>query len=225
MSDGVTARERVTVPSASGISAEGSRTTPSARERFLAVLYNLPLLYGDAIVVFSGDGTARVEAAVESLRQRAAHYVVVSGGVDDPPHALTAQAMAKHFVGAGLARDRIIMEDQSQHTRDQAEALAALVQEHKWSRVLLCVSPYHMPRAFLTVVQSLEDAGLSEKVHVLPLMASHVGWFDKPEGLDVTRYDLLTDELRKIEEYRALYGHVASYEDGISYLKYWETRR
>lgn len=191
------------------------------RETFLAWLYNGPLLPSDALVVLSGDGTVRIDAALGALRQGAAHYVVASGGVDNPPHALTAHATRRYLIDNGLHPDRIIEEPDSQNTHDQAGALVRLCAEHKWARVLLVTSPYHMPRAFLTVLAELRRAGAAEKVHVLPLPAAQVRWTDKPDGLDVTRLDLFADELRKIDEYSAR-GHVASYAEGLAYMRYWE---
>lgn len=191
------------------------------RERFLAVLFNGPLLPSDAVVVFSGDGKMRLDAAVGILRQRAAHWAVVSGGVDDPPHSLNAADSARYLVERGLHPERIICDNDSQNTRDQAEYLAALCARMNFERVLLSTSPYHMPRAFLTVLASLRAAGLSDSVVVLPLPAGNAPWTGKPDGLEVTRMGLFDGELRKIEEYRAK-GHVASYAEGLAYLMEWE---
>ena len=70
---GVAACEQVTAASAPRQNAEGGRTTPlSVRERFLATLYNSPLLRADAIVVYSGDGKVRLNAAVGALVQKCA---------------------------------------------------------------------------------------------------------------------------------------------------------
>ena len=209
--------------SRSGYARVHQKRCITPRESFLAALFNGPLLYADAIVVFSGDGTTRLEVAVGALRQRSAHWCVVSGGVDNPPHSLTAREMRDEMIRQGLTPDRIIMDPDSQNTRDQAEALAVLVKAKGWTNVLLAVSPYHAPRAYLTVLASLKAAGLDEVVHVQPLTASQTPWWGRPEGLDVTRMDLFGGELAKIDEYGAK-GHVASYEDGLAYLRYWEGR-
>ena len=81
-------------------------------------------------------------------------------------------ALVNEMIRQGLTPDRIIMDPDSQNTREQAEALAVLVKAKGWTNVLLAVSPYHAPRAYLTVLASLKAAGLDEVVHVQPLTAS-----------------------------------------------------
>lgn len=191
------------------------------RETLLAWLYNGPLLPSDALIVLSGDGVVRIDAAIGALRQGAAHYVVVSGGVDNPPHALTAKAARRYLIDNGLHPDRIIEEPASQNTHDQAVELVKLCETHEWTKVMLVTSPYHMPRAFLTVVRVLQLAGAAEKVHVLPLPAAQVRWTDKPDGSDMTRVELFADELQKIDDYGAR-GDVAPYSVGLAYMRYWE---
>lgn len=191
----------------------------TTREQFLAVLYNGPLLHADAIVVFSGDGKVRLDTAVQALRQGAAFHVVVSGGVDNPPHSLTADEAARYLVSSGLQPSRIIKDGASMNTREQAVWLAGECVARNWKRILLTVSAYHMPRAFLSVVRAFAEKAI-EDVHVLP-MAGYAPWWDKPGGMSVTRIDLLEVEAAKINEY-SKHGHVATYAEGLRYLKRWE---
>ena len=191
------------------------------REAFLAVLYNGPLLPSDAICVFSGDGKVRLDAAIGALRQGIAHWCLLSGGVDDPPHSLTAQAMADYVIERGLAPKRIVRDDESQNTHEQAEWLAALCQKRHIATVTLVASPYHMPRAYLTVLASLQALDIDDKVLVLPLPAGQARWWGSPDGLAANRLDLFGQELDKIDAYGER-GHVASYADGLAYLQRWE---
>jgi uncharacterized SAM-binding protein YcdF (DUF218 family) len=187
----------------------------TARERFLCALYNGPLLPTDAIAVFSGDGTVRLDATVGALRQRIAHHVLVSGGVDEPPHSLHADDMRRYLIQRGLSPDRIIMDPESANTREQSERTAELCREMDWQKLLLVASHYHMPRAFLTLLKGLQTRDLDVLVIPLPAPAK---WWGAPAGLETARIDILADELRKIDEYAAK-GHVASYEDGLAYLR------
>lgn len=191
----------------------------TSQAAFLAVLYSGPILHSDAIVVFSGDGRVRLETAVQALKQGAAHYVVVSGGVDNPPHSLHADEAARQLVSCGLSPERIVKDAESMNTRDQAVWLAKECQARGWKRVLLVASHYHLPRAFLSVVRALAEQGV-EDVHVVPLPA-YAPWWGRPEGMSVSRFDLLDAEARKIGEYE-LRGHVATYAEGIAYLRRWE---
>lgn len=184
------------------------------RETFLALLFNAPLLPTDAMVVLSGDGKVRMTSAVALLRQGVAHSVVLSGGVDNPPHSLHALDMRKHMIEEGLAPDRIITEVTSQNTYEQARALAGIAAGTDWSSIMLVASAYHLPRAFLTVLKAMPDMC----IRVLPAWAP---WTQCPDGLGVTRRELLADEAEKIERYREL-GHVATYAEGVAHLERWE---
>jgi len=191
------------------------------REALCAVLFNGPLMLADALVVLSGDGETRLEAAVQLLHQRAAHHVVVSGGVDDPPHSITAERMGGYLIGKGLAYDRLHIEDESQNTREQAENVLAIAVKEEWARLLLVASPYHVPRAFLTFLKVLIELGHTEDVRIGVLPASHTPWWGSPVGRNISRLELLAAEFRKIDDYQQR-GHVASYAEGLAYLEHWE---
>lgn len=195
------------------------------REAFCAVLSNGPLIRGDAIVVLSGDGDKRLAVGLEVLTvAKGAPLVVVSGGLDRPPHSLTAQASAEWLIDKGLAPDRIVQEAESQHTRGAAEEVIRLALTKDWKTLLIATSPYHQYRAFLTFVQALQDVGKEDAIQLVNIPASQTRWWGKPDGTEVNRVDLLVGEFEKIDEYRAK-GHVASYEDGLAYLEFWEKTR
>ena len=202
----------------------------TSREAFCAVLSNGPLIRGDAIVVLSGDGNTRLEVGMEQLKQRAAHNVVVSGGVDAPPHSLTAHAMRAWLIENGLAPDRIIKESESQHTHEQAENVVAMAIEKEWTRLLLVASPYHQYRAYLTFLHVLIAQDKHDTIHLLSVPATQTKWWGTPDGLEfptdelewsAKRIDLLEREFEKIDEHRKK-GHVAGYKEGLRYLEFWE---
>jgi uncharacterized SAM-binding protein YcdF (DUF218 family) len=188
---------------------------------FAAVVDSAPLLKADAIVVLSGDGEGRLNFACGMLQQGGAQHLVLSGGVDKPPFALTAHDLARKAIDRGVAPDRLCLEAASKNTREQAVNVVAMAAEREWGRLLLVASPFHAWRAFLTFVQALTDAGLRERVHLINAPASQLKWWAVPDGRDMDRLGLLNQELEKIEAYRAL-GHVASWAEGLAYLAHWE---
>lgn len=192
----------------------------SARERFCAVLSSGPLLRGDAIVVLSGDGTVRLDAGLQLFRQGGAPLVVVSGGVDNPPHSLSAQDSRRYLIEQGLAPDRIRMEGESQHTRESAEMVVEMAEDYDWKRILLVTSPYHMPRAFLTFSQVLDESS-PYWLHVCPVPAAQAKWWEAPEGMTLERRELLVGEFGKIDDYQET-GDVAYYPVGLCHLEHWE---
>ncbi len=193
--------------------------TLDARTELLGVLYNQPIMFSDAIVSLSGqDGEERLAFASALMRQNGAQFLVISGGVDSESQQ-SAKTLFGKALSFGIAHDRIILEEESTNTREQAVNVVKIAEEKSWRRIILVASGFHLPRAFLTFVQAVNEAGLSEKLQILPLAANQVPWFGKPRGCERTRRQLYAGEFAKI----ALYGnHVATYEEGIAHMEYWE---
>lgn len=175
-------------------------------------------------MVVSGDGETRIPPAVELFRQGAAPFILVTGGLDNPPYSRTAKDMADIMVGRGVAPDRIIIDNDSMHTQEQARFVTALAKARQWHRILLVASPYHTFRVYLTFLRALLDEGIDKTLHLVNVPASHAPWWQAPEGLVKSRADLLDEEFSKIDHYGAD-GHVASYEEGLAYLRFWETAK
>lgn len=193
----------------------------SPREQFCAVVSNGPLAKADAIVVLSGDGETRYRVATGLLQQQGAPVIVVSGGLDKPPHSLTAETAAKLLISFGVAHDRIILEGRSQNTYEEAENVVRMARHNRWKAIILVTSPYHQYRAYLSFVKSVYRAKREKKLRLVNAPASHVQWWRVPDGLDVTRLDLLAGEFQKIADLQKR-GHCATYEQGLAYLKLWE---
>lgn len=178
------------------------------RERFLSLLFTAPLLAADAIIVLAGeDAEARAAFAAELYRMRPTP-LYVTGGRHEPPRIQNAEAVMGMLMGHGVRPDAITLDNESQNTREQAIYIAAEASARKWRRVLLVVSGYHLPRAFLTVLRAVKNAGLDDTLHVVPVAASPV----RPIPLDA--------DMEKIAPYGVM-GHVSNYAHGLAYLTRW----
>ena len=198
----------------------------TAREEYCAALVNMPLRYADVIVVLAGeDWEPRIQVAKAIKKQHEGDTpVLVAGGIDDPPRYADAEGLAKFLRGADVSPRHIIIENESQNTREQALNVIRMATENEWRALVLVASPYHIYRAHLTFVRVLQDAGLLEQVWVQAVPTGNVPgadvpWFGPPEGMEEARISLLGVEFAKIEEYAE---HVATYEEGLTYLEYWE---
>lgn len=195
-------------------------TATTARDQFLALVYNGPLLRGDAIIVACGeDYGPRLEVGAQLLRQGAADRIVLSGGVDGMPRHMGAARAWAAMMGLGIAPDRLETEPESRNSREQAVAIAALAKARTWGRLLLAASSYHAPRLLLTCIRALAEAEMLETCHILPVPAAQSPWHQPPEGMTETRLALFDREMAKCAEYTA---HVATWEEGLAYLKFWE---
>jgi uncharacterized SAM-binding protein YcdF (DUF218 family) len=152
-----------------------------------------------------------------------APILLLSGGKEEPPRWRGANAVAGLLEALGVARGRLRLEHESTNTREQATAIVALAIREGWSRVVLVASHYHQFRAFLTVLQAIQDAGATHVIRLVNAPAADSPWFQCPAGMATTRAALLEEEMGKIDDY-ATRGHVASYADGLAYLRYWEER-
>lgn len=193
----------------------------TAREQFLAVLFNGPLTPADAVVLLTGDGTVRLPVAVELIKSGAAPTLVVTGGLDDPPRSITAKATAPLLYGMGVAPSAVVLDNDAKNTWEQAVNVVRMAEDREWKRLLLVASPYHTPRAFLTFLKALDERDMADTVSIIPVPATHTPWFNAPDGFDQTRLELMDDEFGKCARYAA---HVATWDRGLDYLKAWEGR-
>jgi len=114
------------------------------------------LSYGETFRIGLSDAGDRIREAARLARLYPELPVLVSGGLISPRPSEPSEAsmMAEFLVEMGVARERILIEDASRSTAENAEqALAAAGPGGKW---LLVTSAFHMPRA----VGAFRAAGL-----------------------------------------------------------------
>ncbi len=92
---------------------------------------------------------ARVEHGVRLFRQGLAPSLVLSGGRWAPHRPACAPRMQALALSLGVPPDRIIVEDRSSRTAENAREVARLVAERGARAILLVTSPVHMRRAKL----------------------------------------------------------------------------
>ncbi|WP_181701919.1 YdcF family protein [Chthonobacter albigriseus] len=95
------------------------------------------------------DGAERLLLVAGLARRYPNARIVFTGGsaavlMDEPSEAWVAD---KVFAAMGLPRDRLILEDKSRNTRENAAFSYDLVQPQPGERWLLVTSAFHMPRS------------------------------------------------------------------------------
>ena len=109
----------------------------------------------------------------------------------------------------------MLSEEQSWHTRAQADHTLQVAVQHAWSRLLLVGSTYHQLRAFLTFLRSAARVGWSGHIVNCP---AFLGWDAYPYGKHRTAQELFMEECEKLRHY---HDDVASVEEGLQYIALW----
>lgn len=101
------------------------------------------LLPSDAVIAISGDGIGeRAAAAATLVREGYAPWLILSGSPGD-----TTAVMVNAALRVGVPRDRILVDDQSNSTLENARNTARLMQGRGLRRAIMVTSPYHTRRA------------------------------------------------------------------------------
>lgn len=111
------------------------------------------------------DNVERVIMTHRLLRDGRAKKVIVSGGTMDPKNADYGEAvqLARQLEDWGIAKERIVIEDRSKNTRENALFTSALVREQGFGSLVIVTSAFHVPRA----VDCFRAVGM--QVDVLPV--------------------------------------------------------
>jgi uncharacterized SAM-binding protein YcdF (DUF218 family) len=121
-----------------------------------------PLAPSDAIVVVSGGETnQRVAEGVKLYQAKWAPVLIMSGAARDAK-ASNAAAMKRMAVAAGVPADKIITEEKSMNTFENAQYVREIIEQHKFNQLILVTSPYHQRRAALVFGKALQ--GLPVKI-------------------------------------------------------------
>jgi len=118
--------------------------------RFLAESWVVdePATHADAIVVLGDDNfyADRATHAAELFRQGVAPEVVASGR-RLRPNAGVSELIEHDLVERGVPKDKIVrFAHDADSTREEAEAVAKLAQEHHWKSLVIVTSNYHARR-------------------------------------------------------------------------------
>lgn len=107
------------------------------------------LEHADALLLLSDDNffADRATRASELFRQKWAPIVVASGRRLRPSAGI-AELMEHDLIERGVPKQSIVrFSHDAGGTREEAQALAALVAEHNWRSVIVVTSNYHTRRA------------------------------------------------------------------------------
>ena len=102
-------------------------------------------------------GTLERAAAAYKLQKETGLPVVISGGAPFSAEP-EAEATAAYLRELGLPADKIVIEDKSRDTSENAEFTVRICREKGYKKIILVTSAFHMPRAALL----FREAGAGE---------------------------------------------------------------
>ncbi|HBG81856.1 TPA: hypothetical protein DDW69_03365 [candidate division CPR2 bacterium] len=161
------------------------------------------LLKSDAIIVISGGETeARTKEGIKLLNENLGGYIIFSGAAEDKGIS-NAAAMKKIALEQNVPKDKILMEEESKTTYENAKNVKEILEEKSIKKIILVTSPYHQKRAYLTFRSVLGDSYQILNHSAIDSTWRRSKWWQNPGSVELT--------LR--EGYRLLYIKLSgSYE-------------
>ncbi|MFG2008527.1 ElyC/SanA/YdcF family protein [Micromonospora sp. NPDC048868] len=154
----------------------------------------------DALVVATGQGEGwRLRHAIRDWEANPGlrHLLVTNG---NPAEQTYVDLTLDHLRGLGLRRAEgvCLQAGPAPHTGRQAAWIADRARGLGVASLALVVSPYHLPRAYLTVLKALDRRNLRLPVIPVPVAVSP----DTPvPETGATAYDLVPGEVKRILTY------------------------
>jgi uncharacterized SAM-binding protein YcdF (DUF218 family) len=95
------------------------------------------------------EANERLEAGIELWQKKKADWLVFTGGRIPWSNQREVEGVAakRVAIARGIPEDRIILTREVGNTADEAVAIANLIHERGWSKIILVTTAWHMPRA------------------------------------------------------------------------------
>lgn len=136
------------------------------------------------VVVSGGDTSARTDHGIKIYQSGWANKIVLSGAAQDKTGPSNAAAMRLQALAAGIPDEDIIIEENSESTKQNAEEVRDLINAGYGSKkIILVTSGYHQRRMYLEFSKQL----YSSQVEILnsPVLKDKqwsVVWWATPQG-------------------------------------------
>jgi uncharacterized SAM-binding protein YcdF (DUF218 family) len=112
--------------------------------------------------------------------------------------SLGARYMRDQLLQMGIPADAILLEDESLHTRENAEEVLALIKQHNMKRIILVTSPFHQLRTYLTFAKVFQPYD----IQIINYYAETGEWNPYTWFLSTEHRKLVKSETERIQKYR-----------------------
>lgn len=108
----------------------------------------------------------RLELALEIEKEFNPDYYILSGGPANPvPNKSEAQAMYEYLIEKGIKKERLILEDQSYSTVENAKYSIPIAKKLNPDLIIICTSAYHLGNPIYKTMESfineLKDSNIT----------------------------------------------------------------
>ena len=108
----------------------------------------------------------RLELALEIEKEFNPDYYILSGGPANPvPNKSEAQAMYEYLIEKGIKKERLILEDQSYSTVENAKYSISIAKKLNPDLIIICTSAYHLGNPIYKTMESfineLKDSNIT----------------------------------------------------------------
>jgi len=112
---------------------------------------------------------------------------------------LGAHYMRSKALAMGVPPEAILIEDESLHTRENAEYVLRLLKKYNFSHIILVTSPFHQLRTYLTFAKVLQP----HDIEITNFYADTGEWHPTTWFLSKKHRKLVNSEKERIKLYRA----------------------
>ena len=131
---------------------ENTEKTSSLKSKYDVVIVlsgMVDLRSSDSTVIHFSESVDRILAGIKLVTSQRAGTIIISGGDSDLMQTDRSEAV---LLGAfaqqmGVHKQQILLDQSSRNTFENAVNTAKLIKQHKFSRILLITSAFHMIRA------------------------------------------------------------------------------
>lgn len=190
----------------------------------LLSILSQPLINSNVVVCLTGDGVGRMLEGLKLLKEGWAKNMLIVGSnslLSSNPQAGADEIknfLVLNNVEAWGVQDRITTAEGA-NTLEQAENASHACKKENWKTGILVASSYHLPRAFLTFLNTLEKMG--HEMKIIP-HASPSPWYGKNEEIAVEPAEggrrFLEEELPRIVRYQEK-GDITSWTQLEEYFR------
>lgn len=159
-------------------------------------------------VICSGKFSAKVTETPKLIPFPELRVAVAQGRLQERDVAPAAKTwdvglgacyMRDQAIQMGVPPEAILVEDDSLHTRENAEMVLALLKQYHLQRIILVTSPFHQQRTYLTFAKVFQPHG----IEIINYYAETGEWHPATWFLSSEHRKLVRSEEERIKTYRA----------------------